>query len=457
MAEFIVAIDLGTSHLTGVVGEKKENGTFSILACETEDTISRTQKGETEETNSCIYRGIIYNRDHTATHVGNLLRKLEAHLKGGFIDKVYVGIGGQSLHTIDHIEAMEMEDGTAVTEDDLAVLKEKCGRYKPDLLDVLGMAPPVYYLDGRKDTAPVGVTCRRIEAHYKLVAGRSMIRHDITKSIESIPDKSLAGIIVSPMALADAILSPKDKELGCALVDFGAGVTAVSVYKDGDLKHLCIIPLGGNLITRDITALQLTKEEAEKLKVEKGSAIVGSDDENRHIQIEMEDADREIKLSDLNAIIEGRAKEIVENVYARIADATELRHLGAGIVTAGCAAELTDLTELIKDKCKVNARFSMIQKGPVQGADEMLGNPLYMMAISLMLKGTENCVSFPQTQQASQPDLKTQETARNETPPKTPDKQKHSDKKSDKPDRKDKTGLKAKVMSIFTQSLFEEQ
>ena len=104
MAEYIVAIDLGTSHLTGIVGEKNDNGSFSILAYETEDTISKTQKGETEETNSCIYRGIIYNRDHTATHINNLIKKLEDRLNGDTISKVFVGVGGQSLRTIDHIE-----------------------------------------------------------------------------------------------------------------------------------------------------------------------------------------------------------------------------------------------------------------------------------------------------------------------------------------------------------------
>ncbi|MDR2916931.1 MAG: cell division protein FtsA [Tannerella sp.] len=386
MTDYIVAIDLGTSHITGIVGEKRTDGTFSIIACETVDPAS------------CIRRGIIYNRDNTATHVNGLLRRLESHLKGNFIDKVYIGVGGQSLHTVDHTEVKDIADGAAVTKEDIDALKDQCGKYKPDLLDVLDVAPAVYYVDGRRDTNPVGVPCKRFEARYKLVVGRSSIRRDIAKSIKELAGKEIAGIIVSPLALADAMLSREEKELGCALVDFGAGVTTVSVYKDGDLLHMSVIPLGGNLITRDIVSLQLTEAEAENLKKEYGSAVLHKEDEGETIRVDMEGADREIEVNDLNAIIEGRAKEIVENVYARISEVTELKSLGSGIVLAGCAAELKDLPELIKEKSKVKVRPSAIRGGLVQGSGDMLGNPLYMLVISLMLKGTEPCVSRPFTE-----------------------------------------------------------
>ena len=444
MADYIAAIDLGTSHLTGIVGEKNADGTFSIIAC------------ETVETGNCLQRGIIYNSDNTAKHVGELIQKLESRLKGDYIDKIYVGVGGQSLRTIDHEEAMDIPDGTPVTNEDIAFLKEKCLKYKPDLADVLGMAPAVFYHDGHKETKPVGVLCKRFEAHYKLVVGRTSIRNTIKNSIEAIGGKELAGIIVSPLALADAVLSPNDKELGCALVDFGAGVTSVSIYKNGDLLHLCVIPFGGKLITRDLTTLQLTETVAEQLKKEKGSATVRKEDENEQIQIEMEGADREIKLNDMNAVIEGRAKEIVENVYVRICDVIELKQLGAGIVLAGCASELTYLPELMKVKCNVKVRPSVIQKGLVQDSGEMLGDPMYMMAISLMLKGTKPCVSQRELSVSDDESETTnkdgkKESLKDRTGKKTPK------EKPPKPPKEPGMGLKDRFKGIFTTNLFDEE
>ena len=442
MADYIVAIDLGTSHLTGIVGGKSTNGTFSIVAC------------ETVKTDNCIHRGMINNSKNLAHRISDLIEKLERSLKGDYVDKFYVGIGGQSLRSIDHIEKMDIQEGMTVTKSDIDYLHEKCRNFKPDLLDVLGMAPAVYYRDGIKVEKPDSEWCRLFEARYKLIVGRSMIRNMLKNSIEELDRKELAGIIVSPLALADAVLSPKDKELGCALVDFGAGVTSVSIFKDGDLQHLCVIPLGGRLITQDIRTLQLTEADAERLKKEKGSALFCKEDESKIIKIEMEGADHQVKLSDLNAVIEARAKEIVCNVHARICEVLEPSQLGAGIVLAGCAYELTYLSEMLKEKCdNVNVRPATIQSGLVQGSDEMLGNPLYMMAISLMLKGVESCIS---------PRLATTTQGKNVTPVSDEEDNDETKKNEEKKMKKDKPEKEPKKpgggwqKKIFPKSLFDE-
>ncbi|MDR1381497.1 MAG: cell division protein FtsA [Tannerella sp.] len=392
MRDYIVAIDLGTSHITGIVGEKKADGMFSVIACETEDS------------SSCIRRGNIYNVDNTEKHVASLVRKLERSLNGGYIDRVYVGVGGQSLRTVNHVESKKIKDGETVSADDIQALREQCGRHKFGLQDVLEIAPATYYVDGRLEKNPVGIPCEKLEAHYKVVIGRNSIRRDIVKSIHDRCGKTIAGIVVSPLALADAMLSSEEKELGCALVDFGAGVTSVTVYKNGDLLYSAVIPLGGNLITHDITSLQLTETVSEKLKREYGSAIPGNESDDEKIKVDLESANREISLNDLNVVVEARAKEIVENVYARISEVTDVKALSQGIVLAGCASELKKLPELIRERFKIKARPSAIRGGLISGGDEMLGNPLYMMAVSLMLRGVEPCVSHPATPEPVAPD-----------------------------------------------------
>ena len=394
MSDYIVAIDLGTSHITGIVGEKNADGIFSIIAYETENP------------SSCIHRGNIYNVENTAVCVNNLIRKFEAGLKGRFIDRVYVGVGGQSLRTIDHIEAIEIKAGQVVSDADILALKEKCEKFKPESADALYIVPPMYFVNGRREVEPVGVSSKnvekpfKLEARYKIVVGRPSIRMDIDKSIKDRCKKEVAGIIVAPLALADAMLSKEEKDLGCALVDFGAGVTSVAVYKDGNLLSMSVIPFGGNLITRDITSLQVTEAVAEYLKIEHGSAIPVKDAADKTVKVQMEGGEKEISFNDLNAIIEGRAKEITENVYARIIEAIDLKYLGSGIVLAGCASLMKGLQALLTEKCKIKIRYSALRDHLVLGHGDMTGNPQYMQVISLMLKGTQACVSQPVVDQA---------------------------------------------------------
>ena len=78
---------------------------------------------------------------------------------------------------------------------------------------------------------------------------------------------------LAPLALADAVLSEAEKRGGCVLVDFGADTTTVSVYYKNILRHLAVIPLGGNNITKDIASLQMEEKDAETMKLKYGSAF----------------------------------------------------------------------------------------------------------------------------------------------------------------------------------------
>ncbi|MCD8194571.1 MAG: cell division protein FtsA [Tannerellaceae bacterium] len=381
--DFIAAIDLGSSHIVGMVGVKSATGTISIVA------------HEVESSSTCIRRGCVYNVEETANKIKRLILKLENKLQGARIGKVYVGIGGQSLRSIDHTVPKILGTDGVVTEEVIASLYQECRNYRPDMLDVLAAVSPTYILDDKPEPNPVGIPCNRIEARYKLIVGRPSLRRYVINSIAERAKMEIAGIIVSPLALSDAVLSDSEKDLGCALIGFGAGVTTLTVYKAGKLVCLSVIPFGSNLITRDITSLHLVEAEAERVKKAYGSALMEKDSEQT-IQVSSADGMglREIKLADLNNVVEARVKEILENVYARLDETGLTNSLGAGIVITGGAGVLKNLTDVIRERMKMSVRFSAVRKGIVENADPIAGNPEYAVAIGLLMKGTENCALY---------------------------------------------------------------
>jgi cell division protein FtsA len=373
---YIVAIDLGTSHLVGMVGKKSAEGTLSILA------------DEIEVSASCIRRGCVYNVEDTALKINRLIAKLQNKLSSKLpdfkIEKVYIGVGGQSLHAIKHKEVIIINTDAVVTDEDIAKLDEQCHAYKPDMLDVLGVSSPAYYANGTLTEKPSGVACKRIEAHYSLIVGKPAIRNNIVNCINRAKLK-LAGIMVSPMALADAIFNQDEKELGCALIDFGAGVTSVVVYKQKELVHLSVIPFGGNSITKDLTSLRLVESQAEQLKITYGSAV-----KEKNAPLDEKEG---IALHKINTVVEARVKEIVENVYAQVKSTGKMEALEK-IVLAGGASSLKNLPELVRERFKKEVCFSTIRKEWMEDNDDRIGDPRYMTAISLLLKGTVNCVLY---------------------------------------------------------------
>ncbi|WP_102407166.1 cell division protein FtsA [Parabacteroides bouchesdurhonensis] len=392
--DFIAAIDLGTSQMVGMVGTKNEEGILSIIAYEVENSAT------------CIRRGCVYNVEETANKIKRLIRKLENKLGDTQINKVYVGVGGQSIRSIEHSVPKVLGADGVVTEEVLDALYQECMNYHPDMLDVLAITSPIYFLDDKQEVNPKGIPCNRIEAHYQLIVGRPSLKRHIINSISERAKIEIADILVSPLALADVVLTKDEKELGCALIGFGAGVTSLSVFKNGKLASLSVIPFGGNLITKDITNLHLVEAEAERVKLAYGCAVMDKDNDQ---PISVNSADgmglREIKLSELNNVIEARMKEILENVYARLEDTGLMGSLAAGVIITGGAAALKGLPEVISSQLKMEVRYSSIRKGVVQNGEIVVTNPSYATAIGLLMKGTKNCALYipPKPEQKEEP------------------------------------------------------
>jgi cell division protein FtsA len=237
-----------------------------------------------------------------------------------------------------------------------------------------------------------------VEAKYQQIVARPSIRRSVTDSLSK--QVGIAGIIVSPLALADTVLSVEEKKMGCALVDFGAGVTSVAVYKNGRLLGLSIIPLGGDLLTKDLSKkLKIVESDAEKNKYVYGRAIVDEEDMST---FSLNSIDRKelqsIYIKDFNAVIAARQQEIIENVSARIKDivgekeAANIKDfLPAGLITTGNAAKLELLDEAIYRCINIDVhvgvsirkelQINLIQKDIVPDAT----------LIGLLLQGYENC------------------------------------------------------------------
>mgnify|MGYP000798773743 CR=1 FL=1 len=102
--DFIVAIELGSSKITGIAGKKHADGSIQVLALASENS------------SDFIRKGVIYNLDKTAQSLTSIIKKLESTLKAS-IGKVYVGIGGQSLRTIRNTEVRHLEEETKISQE----------------------------------------------------------------------------------------------------------------------------------------------------------------------------------------------------------------------------------------------------------------------------------------------------------------------------------------------------
>ncbi|MCE5179500.1 MAG: cell division protein FtsA [Porphyromonadaceae bacterium] len=371
---FIVVIDLGTSRIKGVVGRKNEHNVISILA-----------SGSIDAGNS-IRRGMVYNIEQVGANVHKLVMMLENSM-GRKIGKVYVSLAGQSLHTLEFNEMKQLPAGM-VTEEVVNQLRKAAERFQPEMKRNYRVADVEYYIDDKPERNPVGVTGSQIEAGFELIVGRPNLLSNIEKSISAKTELEIVDFIVGPLAAAEILLNEEEKELGCTFVDFGAGTTSLSVYKDGILRRMVVIPFGGKNLTKDISALNFTENDAEQLKIKFGRAM-----ENQDVSLFTSPfaSKPDVDLTELNKVIGLRLDEIIANIREQIILSGYEGQLGAGLIITGGASQLKNLDLYLTQRLKMPVRKASARKTFINNAPELTNDPAFTQVLGMLIFANEDC------------------------------------------------------------------
>ena len=376
--EFIVAIELGSSKITGIAGKKNLDGSISILAVVQEDSTS------------CIRKGVVYNIDKTVMCLTNIIKKLETTLKSK-ISQVYVGVGGQSIRSMKNVIVKEMETETVVTHEMVNELMDNNRNMSYPEQEILDAATQEYKVDQQYQLDPVGIQCSRLEGNFLNILWRKSFYRNLNKCFDQA-GIAIAEMYLAPLAMADSVLTETEKRAGCVLVDLGADTTTVSVYYKNILRHLAVIPLGSNNITKDIATLQMEETDAERMKLKYGSAYTDNSDIDNSLSLSI-DQDRSIMSRDFINIVEGRLQEIIENVWFQVPNEYIDKLLG-GIIITGGGSNMRNIESAFRnhthiDKIRV-ARFITTTVHASQ-MEITAHNGMMNTVLGLLEKGDMNC------------------------------------------------------------------
>lgn len=382
MAEFFVAIELGSSVFRGIAGKKNLDGSITVQALVKEDA---TQ---------CIRKGVVNNIDKTATCLKNIVAKLSKTMKQN-ISHVYVGVGGQSVRSVRNVIVKDLPTETIVDGDIVdGLMDSNRGMDYPDL-EILNVVTQEYKVGNQYVVDPVGIKGTRLEGNFLNIAQRKLFYSNLNEAFDKA-GIAIAEIFPAPLVLADNVLSESEKRGGCVLVDLGADTTTVSVYHKSLLRHLAVIPLGGNNVTKDITALKMEEREAELLKLKHGSAYTEIADMDPALTYSI-DGERTIESKQLIELVEARVEEIVQNVWHQV-PAEYVSKLLGGIILTGGGSNMKNIELAFKkythmDKIR-KARFvNLAIKSNI--ADINKHDTTLNTIISLLAKGDMNCAGGP--------------------------------------------------------------
>lgn len=381
--DFIVAIELASSKIKGVAGQKKD-GAMQILAYAEEDTAG------------CIKRGAVYNIEKTYQSVSSIIRKLESVLNTK-ISRAYVGIGGQSMRSYKSIIKRNLVTQSFISNELIDAISQESQEIPYSEYEVMDNYPQEFIIDSNSiSDTPVGVMGTNVEGEFINIIAKTKLRTNI-ETVFANANMEIAELLITPLQLANNVLTDAEKRSGCALVNLGADTTTLVVYKNNIVRYLVTIPLGSNNINKDLATLSIDEAETEEIKLKYGDAC---QDLERVEELEQQtyttSDGRAFDISLLKNVIEARMGEIIANVNNQIINSDYSGKLLAGLVITGGGANMKNIVNAFTkstkiDKVRIANKVNQAEVKVAPSVACAIDKAENTSIMSLLLSGTMPC------------------------------------------------------------------
>lgn len=379
-AEIAVSLDIGTTKVCATIGRRNAYGKVEIL-------------GMGKVASEGVRRGVVSNIDKTVKAISDAIKIANRGLDLP-IDKVYVGVAGQHIRSLQHRGILTREDSVSeISRTDIQKLIHDMHKLVlPPGDKIIHIIPQEFTVDnetGVKD--PIGMSGSRLEANFHIITGQITAVNNIIRCVRKV-GLDVAEIILEPLASAESVLSAEEKEAGIALVDIGGGTTDLTVFHEGIIRHTAVLPLGGNVITKDVKdGCTVMQDQAEKLKVKFGSALAREIIDNRIITIPglKGREPKEISEKNLALIIQARLEDLFDYIMHEIQRSGVNDKLIGGIVLTGGGALLTHIDKLCAYHTGMGTRIGRPVEHLAHGYDESVSSPMFSTALGLLIHGID--------------------------------------------------------------------
>lgn len=373
--DYIFAIDLGSSDIVVVAGHEGASGGLAVEAVSIQPSAG-------------LANGEVKNVAEAAAAVKRAVDDVEKQL-GVAVRDAFIGISGSHIRSIKHPYYVYVSgnDGEIIDQD-VASLNESMRHVQVSDGYVLLHTIPQHYLidDVEEAVNPVGMFGRTLGSVFNLVVGNSVTTSRTAKALERIGLRS-GGMFVNPVAVADAVTTQDEREIGVAVVDIGAGTTDVCIYQRGVVRYIGVIPLGAEAINKDIRSYGIMDRYVEELKTKWGCAIPDAIEENKLVWTpgRVPGETRDISLQNLASIIQARLLDVLDYVNEEIASSGYGDKLDAGVVVTGGGAMIREIAPLMAKHMDRDVRVGTPDAMVESGDAEKVTDPRVSAAIGLLL------------------------------------------------------------------------
>jgi cell division protein FtsA len=371
--ETVCGLDIGTTKTCAVVAVEGPNGLEIV--------------GVGEAPSLGMRKGVVVDLEATIKSIEAATEKAE-RMAGVHVGDVFVGITG------DHIRSTNNRAVVATTSEDREVTNADVRRVVdaskiinlPADRQIIHALPRYFTVDGQEGVEdPVGMAGGRLEVDTHIITGGSTFITNVLKCVHRAGLEA-AGLVFEPLASSAATLYPEEKQVGVVLLDIGGGTTDIAVYSLGSAIYTATIPVGGNILTNDISlGLKTSLGEAEEVKKQYGAGVPEDGEQSFSVRGLDGKSSKDVTTQQLRAIVVPRVLETLRMSKQKIVENVPRDLVLGEVVLTGGGALLPGIVPIAEDVFGLPARVGI--PSAVGGLTDAMSQPQYATAIGLVLFG----------------------------------------------------------------------
>jgi cell division protein FtsA len=329
----LLAIDIGSSKISVVIAEAKEDG-LHILG----SGVSRSQG---------VRKGTITNIEQTTRSIKQALGDA-MRVAGTTVNRAIISISGAYTRSINSSGIVNVpKNEIGIPEINRVMQTALYNANIPNEYEVLHVLPYNFKVDEQDFIEdPFGMNAGRLEVETHIITTQKSNLSNLKKAVKSAGIE-IENVVLSGYASAISVLQEDENELGVCVIDMGGSTCEMVIHAGNSIRFNSFLAVGSNHITNDLSmALHTPLSVAEKIKCDFGSLQSPS---NQLIKIPVigdENENHEVSLEIVYNVIQARVQETLM-ILAKELEKSGLREqIGAGIVLTGGMTKLDGIREL---------------------------------------------------------------------------------------------------------------
>ncbi|MEX2160825.1 MAG: cell division protein FtsA [Anaerolineales bacterium] len=367
----VVGIDIGTTKVCTVVARVEQDGRVRVLGVGIEPS-QGVRKGTVVDINAAT-RAIGHSIDKAERSSGLEITSALVSVAGSHIqsqnNRGAVGIAGHVISHQDVTRAIEVARAVPV----------------PHNREVIHVIQRNFNVDGQEGIAiPVGMHGYRLEVEAHIITAAASTVENLRQCVAE-SNVAVSQFVLNPLASAEAVLTPTERDMGVVVCDIGGGTTDMAILIEGEVWHTMVLSVGGNHITSDIAhGLRIPFSQAEDIKIRYGHCVPAEVEAGETFAVKAFGDEKQIEINrhEMAEIIEARVEEIFNLMQQEIKRSGYDGLLPAGLVLTGGASTLRGMSELASRVMGMPVRIGKPEK--LTGMVDKLQSPAFATSVGLL-------------------------------------------------------------------------